>query len=81
MRCNISSTRSRPIPRRSTTSTEFKKTIDGFSAPNPYLKDSSASSHYVGTTSFGQKRQLAVPLVVNEYEDGKFKTLFVANVD
>ena len=29
-------------------------------------------------TSFGQKRQLAVPLVVNEYEDGKFKTLFVA---
>ena len=32
-------------------------------------------------TSFGQKRQLAVPLVVNEYESGKFQTLFVANVD
>jgi len=60
---------------------EFQKTIDGFSAPNPYLKDSSATLHYVGMTSFGQKRQLAVPLVVNEYEDGKFKTLFVANVD
>ena len=60
---------------------EFKKTIDAFSAPNPYLKDSSATLHYVGTTSFGQKRQLAVPLVVNEYENGKFKTLFVANVD
>jgi len=60
---------------------EFKKTIDAFSAPNPFLKDSSAALHYVGTTSFGQKRQLAVPLVVNEYEDGKFKTLFVANVD
>jgi branched-chain amino acid transport system substrate-binding protein len=60
---------------------EFKKTIDGFSAPNPYLKDSSATLHYVGSTSFGQKRQLAVPLVVNEYKDGKFETLFIANVD
>jgi branched-chain amino acid transport system substrate-binding protein len=60
---------------------EFKKTIDAFSAPNPYLKDPSATLHYVGATSFGQKRQLAVPLVVNEYEDGKFKTLFIANVD
>ena len=60
---------------------EFKKTIDAFSAPNPYLKDSSAKLHYVGATSFGQKRQLAVPLVVNEYKDGKFETLFVANVD
>jgi branched-chain amino acid transport system substrate-binding protein len=60
---------------------EFKKEIDSFSAPNPYLKDPSATLHYVGTTSFGQKRQLAVPLVVNEYKDGKFSTLFVANVD
>jgi branched-chain amino acid transport system substrate-binding protein len=60
---------------------EFKKTIDGFSAPNPYLKDSSATLHYVGDTSFGQKRQLAVPLVVNEYKGGKFETLFIANVD
>ncbi len=60
---------------------EFKKTMEGFSAPNPFLKDTSAKLHYVGTTSFGQKRQLAVPLVVNEYEDGKFKTLFVADVD
>jgi branched-chain amino acid transport system substrate-binding protein len=60
---------------------EFKKTIDGFSSPNPYLKDPNAKLHYVGTTSFGQKRQLAVPLVVNEYKDGKFSTLFIANVD
>jgi len=35
----------------------------------------------VGDTSFGQKRQLAVPLVVNEYKDGKFETLFVGEVD
>jgi branched-chain amino acid transport system substrate-binding protein len=60
---------------------EFKKSMDDFSAPNPYLKDSSAKLHFVGMTSFGQKRQLAVPLVVNEYKDGKFQTLFIANVD
>jgi branched-chain amino acid transport system substrate-binding protein len=60
---------------------EFKTTMDTFSAPNPYLKDQSAKLRYVGTTSFGQKRQLAVPLVVNEYKDGKFQTLFVADVD
>ena len=60
---------------------EFKKTMNTFSAPNPFLKDPSATLHYVGMTSFGQRRQLAVPLVVNQYENGKFETLFVANVD
>ncbi|MEP7239957.1 MAG: ABC transporter substrate-binding protein [Devosia sp.] len=59
---------------------EFKKTMDSFSAPNPYLKGD-AKLTYVGTTSFGQKRQVAVPMVVNEYEDGAFKTLFVGTVD
>lgn len=58
----------------------FKKTMDSFEAPNPYMKGD-ATLHYVGTTSFGQKRQLAVPLVVNVYQDGKFETLFVAEVD
>ena len=59
---------------------EFKKTMDSFSAPNPYLKGD-AKLTYVGTTSFGQKRQVAVPMVVNEYKDGKFETLFVGKVD
>ncbi|MER9669580.1 ABC transporter substrate-binding protein [Mesorhizobium sp. M0203] len=59
---------------------EFKKTIDTFSAPNPYLKGD-AKLTYVGMTSFGQKRQLSVPMVVTEYRDGKFETLFVAQVD
>ena len=59
---------------------EFKKTMDTFDAPNPFMKGD-ASLHYVGSTSFGQKRQLAVPLVVNDYQDGKFETLFVAEVD
>jgi len=59
---------------------EFKKTMDTFSAPNPYLKGDAKLS-YIGTTSFGQKRQVAVPMVVNEYKDGAFQTLFVGTVD
>lgn len=59
---------------------EFKKTMDTFSAPNPFMVGD-AKLTYVGTTSFGQKRQVSVPLVVNEYQGGKFETLFVAQVD
>ena len=58
----------------------FKKIMDTFSAPNPYLKGKKFLK-YVGTTSFGQKRQVSVPMVVNEYRDGKFETLFIAEVD
>lgn len=59
---------------------EFKTTMDSFSAPNPYMKGD-AKLKYVGMTSFGQKRQVSVPMVVNEYRDGKFETLFIAEVD
>ncbi len=54
--------------------------MDTFSAPNPFMKGNNTLK-YVGTTSFGQKRQVAVPMVVNQYEDGKFKTLFIGEVD
>ena len=59
---------------------EFKKTMDTFSAPNPFMVGD-AKLTYVGTSSFGQKRQVSVPLVVNEFKDGAFQTLFVAQVD
>jgi branched-chain amino acid transport system substrate-binding protein len=59
---------------------EFKKSMDSFSAPNQYLKGDQVLK-YVGMTSFGQRRQIAVPLVVNVYNDGKFDTLFIAEVD
>ncbi len=59
---------------------EFKASMDTFSAPNPYLKGDKVLK-YVGATSFGQKRQVAVPMVVNEYRDGQFQTLFVGEVD
>ena len=58
----------------------FQTTMDSFEAPNPYMKGD-AKLRYVGMTSFGQKRQVSVPLVVNVYQDGKFETLFVAAVD
>ncbi len=58
----------------------FKATMDKFEAPNPYMKGD-AVLKYVGSTSFGQRRQVAVPLVVNVYQDGAFETLFVAEVD
>ncbi len=59
---------------------EFKAAMETFEAPNPFMVGD-AKLTYVGTTSFGQKRQVSVPLVVNEFQDGAFKTLFVAKVD
>ena len=58
----------------------FKKTMDSFEAHNPYMKGN-AKLRYVGMSSFGQKRQVSVPLVVNVYQNGAFETLFVAQVD
>ena len=58
----------------------FQQTMNTFSAPNPYMKGD-GKLKYVGTTSFGQKRQIFVPMVVNEFKDGKFETLFIAEVD
>lgn len=59
---------------------QFKRTMKKFSAPNIYMKGNN-KLRYVGVSSFGQKRQISVPLVVNEYQNGKFETLFVAEVD
>ena len=59
---------------------EFQATMDDFEAPNIYMKGD-AKLKYVGMTSFGQKRQVSVPMVVNEYMDGEFRTLFIAEVD
>ncbi len=59
---------------------EFQRTMDTFSAPNPFMKGDE-KLEYVGRSSFGQKRQVGIPMVVNEYRDGEFKTLFVTRVD
>ncbi len=59
---------------------EFKTTMDTFEAPNPYMVGDAKLS-YVGMSSFSQRRQVSVPLVVNVFNDGAFETLFVAQVD
>jgi len=59
---------------------EFKKTIDTLAVPNIYMKGDSMLK-CVGNSSFGQKRQIFVPMVVNEYRNGAFETLFIAEVD
>lgn len=61
---------------------EFLKTVDaGWSAPNVFFKDKDAKLKFVGMSSFGQNRQLGVPLTPKMYENGKFKTLFVGSAD
>jgi branched-chain amino acid transport system substrate-binding protein len=59
---------------------EFKKTISAFAADNPFLKEK-RTLKYVGEKYFGQKRQIGVPLVVNEFRGGQFETLFVGSVE
>lgn len=61
---------------------EFLKTADsGWEAPNLFFKDKESKLKFVGKTTFGQNRQLGVPLTPKIYENGEFKTLFVGQVD
>ncbi len=59
---------------------KFKAAIPNFSMSNPFLKDKQ-DLHYVGEKYFGQERQIGVPMVVNEFQDGKFNTLFIGSVE
>lgn len=54
--------------------------VKDFSMKNPFLEEDKQLT-YVGTDYFGQKRQIGVPMVVNEFRDGDFKTLFVGSVE
>ena len=58
----------------------LKAQLADFSMTNPFLKGEKQIS-YVGSGFFGQRRQIGVPMVVNEYRDGEFQTLFVGQVD
>ncbi|PLY09762.1 MAG: branched-chain amino acid ABC transporter substrate-binding protein [Arcobacter sp.] len=61
---------------------EFLKTVDsGWEAPNKFFKDKDAKLKFVGKTTFGQDRQLGVPLTPKIYKNGKFETLFVGSAD
>ncbi|MBF6596219.1 MAG: ABC transporter substrate-binding protein [Thermaceae bacterium] len=58
----------------------FKKTLTKFNIPNPFVKGNPPLK-FVGSAYFSQPRQLGVPMVVNEFKDGKFQTLFVGSVE
>jgi branched-chain amino acid transport system substrate-binding protein len=58
----------------------YKAATPDFSITNPFLKEEQPLT-YVGTKYFGQKRQIGVPMVVNEVRDGEFKTLFIGSVE
>lgn len=63
-------------PKALTDTAAFKGAIDGFEIPNPFMKDH-PPLRYVGAAYFQQKRQIGVPMVVNEVKNGAFETLFV----
>ena len=54
--------------------------VPNFSTDNPFLKDKNIL-RYVGQKSFNQLRQIGVPMVIDEFRGGAFKTLFVGTVD
>jgi branched-chain amino acid transport system substrate-binding protein len=58
----------------------FKAAMPDLSVKNPFLKEDQ-QLNYVGEAYFGQKRQIGVPMVVNEVRDGEFKTLFIGSVE
>lgn len=58
----------------------FKKALPKFQNQNPFLKEAKPLK-FVGTAYFKQPRQIGVPMVVNVFEDGKFKTLFIGSVE
>ena len=69
MHWNTSSRRIEGEPgRRSTDVDEFKTTMDTFERTKPLHEVGDAKLTYVGTSSFGQKRQVSVPLVVNDLQ-------------
>ena len=51
-----------------------------FQMDNPYVKEKTTLK-YVGKAYFTQPRQIGVPMVVNEFSGGDFKTLFVGKVE
>ena len=58
----------------------FKAAMPDLEVENRLLKGEN-SLRYVGTGFFDQPRQLPIPMVVNEYRDGEFRTLFVGAID
>ena len=58
----------------------FKKEMDTFSMTNPFVKGGATKLEFTGKADFGRRSQVGVPLVVNEFQDKEFKTLFVGTI-
>lgn len=59
---------------------EFKKEMATFSVTNPFVKGGTTKLEFTGNADFGRRSQVGVPLVVNEFQDKDFKTLFVGTI-
>jgi len=59
---------------------EFKKEMATFSMTNPFVKGGNTKLEFTGQADFGRRSQVGVPLVVNEFQDKDFKTLFVGTI-
>ncbi len=58
----------------------FKKEMETFSMTNPFVKGGTTKLEFTGKADFGRRSQVGVPLVVNEFMNGDFKTLFVGTI-
>ncbi|MBF0290006.1 MAG: ABC transporter substrate-binding protein [SAR324 cluster bacterium] len=54
----------------------FKKTMEGFSTQDPFLRKSRPLT-YLDSGNFGQRRQINVPLLINSIQDNKVKTMHI----
>lgn len=59
----------------------FKAVIPDVNAGNPFISDQSIKLGWVGTSYFDQERQVRVPMVVTEFQNPDFKTLFIGTVE
>ena len=58
----------------------FLRAVPTFAVTNPFLTENKIL-RYVGEKTFGQQRQIGVPLVVDEFLDGEFHSLFVGTAE
>ncbi len=58
----------------------FKKEMATFSMINPFVKGGATKLEFTGSADFGRRSQVGVPLVVNEFQDKDFKTVFVGTI-
>jgi len=67
-------------PKAITDTSLFKKAMVTFKVANPFV-NTAKDLKFVGSAYFKQPRQVGVPMVVNEFRAGDFKTLFVGGVE